>query len=150
MAALFAIFFPLGAIILRLSKSRNAAWIHGIWQAVSLIGALAGFGIGVYLATVEDKVSLTQENSRVGPCEANVHKWVTQQGHAIIGTIVIAFLVLQPLGGFLHHQKYRSHGKPTLMGSVHRWTGRVFLVLGVINGGLGLWLADEDKNFIIP
>ena len=57
MAALFAIFLPLGAIILRLSKSPKAAWIHGIWQTASYIGALAGFGIGVYLATVEDEVN---------------------------------------------------------------------------------------------
>jgi hypothetical protein len=58
MAALFALFFPIGAIIMRLSRSSNAAWFHGAWQSVSYIGALAGFGIGAYLATVEDNVSL--------------------------------------------------------------------------------------------
>lgn len=45
------------------------------------------------------------------------------------------------------YKKYRS---PTTYGYIHRWCGRGVLVLGVINGGLGLWLADEDKNFIIP
>jgi hypothetical protein len=57
MAALFAIFFPLGAIILRASRSPNAAWIHGAWQLVSYVGALAGFGLGAWIATYERKVS---------------------------------------------------------------------------------------------
>jgi hypothetical protein len=45
---------------------------------------------------------------------------------------------------------YAKHGKPTPLGLAHRWSGRVLLVLGVINGGLGAWLSNEDKNFIIP
>lgn len=57
MAAVFAIFFPLGAIILRASKSPNAAWIHGVWQTLSYVGALAGFGIGAWMATVQEQVS---------------------------------------------------------------------------------------------
>jgi hypothetical protein len=57
MAALFVIFFPLGAIILRVSKSPNAALIHGAWQMFSYLGALVGFALGAYLATKEEKVS---------------------------------------------------------------------------------------------
>jgi hypothetical protein len=56
MAILFAILFPLGSIILKLSKSRSTIWLHAAWQGVSYLGLLAGFGIGVYLATVEDNV----------------------------------------------------------------------------------------------
>ena len=76
-------------------------------------------------------------------------QWDASQGHAIIGVIVIALLFLQPLGGILHHRKYQRHGEPTLIGRTHRWIGRIFSVLGVINGGLGLWLAQEDNDFII-
>jgi hypothetical protein len=81
---------------------------------------------------------------------ANINKWVTHQGHAIIGTIVIALLLLQPIAGLIHHRSYAKYGKRTALGAAHRWNGRILLVLGVINGGLGLWLAEEDNNFIIP
>lgn len=30
------------------------------------------------------------------------------------------------------------------MGLVHKWNGRVFLILGVINGGLGLQLSGNS------
>jgi hypothetical protein len=82
--------------------------------------------------------------------EADTLQWVTHQGHAIIGTIVTALLLLQPIAGLIHHRSYSKYGKRTALGIAHRWNGRILLVLGVINGGLGLWLADEDKNFIIP
>jgi hypothetical protein len=56
MAFLFAIFFPLGAIIIKLLKAPTAGRVHGAIQGISYVGALAGFGIGAYLATKEDNV----------------------------------------------------------------------------------------------
>jgi hypothetical protein len=56
MAALFAIFFPLGAILLRTLKTPNAAQIHGGWQAFSYVAALASFGIGAWMATSTHQV----------------------------------------------------------------------------------------------
>lgn len=56
MAALFAIFFPLGAILLLTLKSPNAARIHGAWQVFCYIAALASFGIGAWLATTTHQV----------------------------------------------------------------------------------------------
>lgn len=82
--------------------------------------------------------------------DADAKQWVTHQGHAIIGTIVTALLLLQPIAGIIQHHNYSKYGKRTALGLAHRWNGRILLVLGVINGGLGLWLADEDNNFIIP
>lgn len=57
MTALFAIFFPIGAIIVKVLKAPNAGRIHGVWQGISYVGSSAGFGIGVYLATMEENVS---------------------------------------------------------------------------------------------
>jgi hypothetical protein len=56
MAFLFAIFFPFGAIIVKLLKAPTAGRVHGAIQAISYVGALAGFGIGAYMATMEDSV----------------------------------------------------------------------------------------------
>jgi hypothetical protein len=42
------------------------------------------------------------------------------------------------------------YGKTTALGMTHRWNGRVMLLLGVINGGLGLWLSGAGNDLIIP
>jgi len=77
-------------------------------------------------------------------------KW-TADGHAIIGIIVVAALSIQPIGGIIHHLKVRgdSGRSQTLFGISHRWIGRIFLILGAINGGLGLNLASEKSASII-
>jgi hypothetical protein len=76
-------------------------------------------------------------------------KWEATNGHPIIGIIVVGALLLQPILGLLHHLKFRRTGRPTILGVAHRWWGRALLVLGAINGGLGLQLAGEDRTPII-
>lgn len=55
----------------------------------------------------------------------------------------------------MHHRIFKRQvatggelGTP--IGLMHRWAGRILLVVGVINGGLGAQLAKEDIKFIIP
>ena len=60
--------------------------------------------------------------------------------------IVIALLTLQPPLGLVHHAKYTSAGKRTLWGMLHLWLGRVLMLLGAINGGLGLMLAKNSTK----
>lgn len=71
---------------------------------------------------------------------------VASNGHPIIGIVVIAALLLQPFGGLLHHVRYVKTQHPTIWGFIHRWTGRTMLVLGAINGGLGLDLAGQENS----
>ena len=70
---------------------------------------------------------------------------VTSNGHAIIGIIVIGVLFFQPFLGLLTHALFKKKGKTPAIGIIHRWIGRVFLVLGVINGGLGFQIAWANK-----
>jgi len=126
MGVAFAILFPFGAVILRGLKSRHTALIHGGWQAFAYIVALAAFGLGVWLAIVTDQL-------------------VTSNGHAIIGIIVIGVLLLQPIGGLLAHKLFVEKHQKTWAHYVHRWIGRVFLILGAINGGLGLQLSGNTR-----
>jgi hypothetical protein len=130
MTMVFAFFLPLGAILLRVVRSKNTAWIHGMWQMFFLMVAVAAFGVGAWMATIQGQ-------------------WTTSNGHPIIGTVVVGLLLFQPIGGILHHRAYKRTNGPTAVGAGHRWLGRALLVLGVINGGLGLQLADEGKEFII-
>lgn len=67
-------------------------------------------------------------------------------GHPIICIIVVAALVFQPIGGLLHHRLYAKYGKKTIWGVGHLWWGRVFVTLGIINGGLGLMLAGNTRK----
>ncbi|GAB7353967.1 hypothetical protein MBLNU459_g4564t1 [Dothideomycetes sp. NU459] len=126
MGLAFAVFFPLGAIVLRAFSFHGLVWFHAGWQAFAYAVALAAFGIGVYMAV--ETQQLTAPN-----------------GHPIIGIIVIGVLFLQPLGGVLAHRLFQRRQRATLSGAAHRWLGRVFLLLGVINGGLGLQLSGNTR-----
>jgi hypothetical protein len=54
--------------------------------------------------------------------------------------------------GVYHHRQYQAVTKedsnapaqsPTLFKNIHRWFGRFLIVLAVVNGGLGLQLAND-------
>ena len=61
--------------------------------------------------------------------------------HPIIGLTVISGLFLQPFLGLIHHFIYRKSQRRTLWAHAHIWWGRALIILGVINGGLGLQLS---------
>ncbi|OCK79689.1 hypothetical protein K432DRAFT_60124 [Lepidopterella palustris CBS 459.81] len=124
MGLAFAIFFPLGAAILRALNFGGLVWFHAGWQIFTYCIAIAGLGLGIWIADTTDQ-------------------WVVPNGHPIIGIIVVAILFLQPVGGLVHHFIFRKHQKGTVWGVAHRWTGRMMLLLGAINGGLGLMLSDN-------
>jgi hypothetical protein len=48
MAISFGILFPLGAILVRSGRIS----VHGPWQILTYTAVLAGFGIGVWMATI--------------------------------------------------------------------------------------------------
>lgn len=53
----------------------------------------------------------------------------------------MAALILQPVFGFIHHRVFKAKQKRTLWTALHVWYGRMFLILGLINGGSGLALV---------
>lgn len=67
-----------------------------------------------------------------------------------MGVTVVSLLGIQPIFGWFHHADYRKNGKAGVLSYIHVWTGRILMILGVINGGLGLQLAgDTTGAFII-
>lgn len=116
----FLLFFPLGALIIRLATFKATIWVHASVQMLSYTLAIAGLGMGIWMAT-----TLPLLNSY----------------HAIIGLVVICLLVLQAPLGLLHHRLYKSKGGRTTPSYLHIWLGRSLTTLGAINGAFGLALS---------
>lgn len=55
-------------------------------------------------------------------------------------------MFFQPILGFVHHLQFKKTGVRSAWSYVHLWVGRVCITLGIINGGLGLMLADNSQN----
>ncbi|KAF2149095.1 iron reductase domain protein [Myriangium duriaei CBS 260.36] len=125
----FVALFPLGALLMRVGNMGHIRlWIHGGIQIFAYAVFISGAGIGIYIAKNTDQL---------------------MSAHAIIGLLLLALVFFLPFSGQLHHQLYKKHGKRTIFGHMHANTGRIVILLGIINGGLGLQLADETKKSII-
>lgn len=117
MVASFVILFPFSALLLHLSSSSNIVKIHGGLQLFALVVSIVGLGLGVSMAR-------------------QIHNLVHY--HIIIGIVVVASLALfQPAMGLLQHRFFRKTGGKGPFAYMHRWFGRIMIILGVINVGLG-------------
>lgn len=67
--------------------------------------------------------------------------------HTIVGTVVVAALILQPILGFIHHWRFKKTGGRTVWSTIHKWYGRLFMVLGIVAGGSGLSLASDSPAY---
>jgi hypothetical protein len=118
----FVLLFPSGAIFIRLASFPGVVWLHAGFQIFAYIVYIAAFGLGVYLAT-EMKL--------------------LDHYHPIIGIVVLVMLFFQPILGWMHHLGFRKYQRRTWWSYSHIWVGRIAITLGIINGGLGLKLADS-------
>jgi hypothetical protein len=50
-------------------------------------------------------------------------------------------MLLQPFFGIIQHRRYLATERQGTWTLIHRWYGRVLIIMGIINGGLGLQLA---------
>ncbi|KAF2139557.1 iron reductase domain protein [Aplosporella prunicola CBS 121167] len=118
----FVIFFPFGAISIRLFSFPSLIWFHAAIQILGYMLFIAAFGIGVYIATQMKAMDMY---------------------HPIIGIVLFVLLFFQPILGFMHHALFKKYRKRTLWSYGHLWLGRIIITLGIINGGLGLLWADN-------
>jgi len=154
MSIVFCVLYPLGAISIHLPISsipvlrntylvKKVPAIHMPIQLLGLVMMIGGLGLGIRIA--ED----------LGYFEST--KYV--KGHMVIGLLVACIIILfQPILGFLQHRYFKQNGKTSLFGHAHRWIGRFAIILGIVNDGLGLRLAEDDvvvpkssyiRNFVI-
>lgn len=125
MGLAFAVFFPLGAIIIRVMPGAHKADVHMVVQIIGFGLSIAGLAYGVMLA--EDLRYL-------------------KETHPVIGMVVMGGLFFQPIVGLIHHWLYKAKGQPTILAYIHTYWGRALLILGIVNGGLGLDLADNTTG----
>ncbi|KAF5025282.1 hypothetical protein F66182_2615 [Fusarium sp. NRRL 66182] len=126
MSIVFLVGYPLGAILMPMM---GKWFIHAGWQTIALLLMWAGFGLGYVYA-------------RDGG-----YWW--KQTHTKMGTIVVVLITMQPVLGWLHHRHFVNHGKRGIVSHVHIWFGRALLIIGIVNGGLGLQLASSSMGYII-
>ncbi|KAH8731669.1 hypothetical protein GQ44DRAFT_736084 [Phaeosphaeriaceae sp. PMI808] len=125
----FVIFFPIGAILIRISSFPGVWLLHGIFQIFAYIVYIAAFAIGIWMVN-------------------NMPIDLITSYHPVIGIIVFSLLFFQPILGFVHHVKFRKHNRRTVWSYGHIWLGRIAITLGMINGGLGMLLASEAPGFL--
>jgi hypothetical protein len=133
----WAFFAPLGAILIRLDiPGANLLRLHIICQVSVYAMTIATAGLGIWLAIGASKYGSIYTNS-----------------HVIIGLVIFSVASIQPWLGWIHHIVFKRRlinfrkgadtktpGRTSITVS-HIWIGRILILLGVINGGLGLRLA---------
>lgn len=131
----FVILFPLGAILLRIIPGRWSVRIHFVVQILAWLLYIAGFALGVVLLRM---LPSGAGQSLLSSSPANAHP--------IIGIVVFAMLLIQPLLGYIHHRQFKRYQRRKVASHLHLWDGRIAIVLGIVNGGLGLRLAGASET----
>lgn len=115
-----AFVLPIGGILIRVANFPSAMWVHTGIQYLGLAMFIVAFGLGAYYASQEGYWS---------------------NHHPILGTVVFALMLTQPLWGIIHHRMYKKVQGRTISSYFHLTVGRLVIFLGIINGGLGLKLG---------
>lgn len=53
---------------------------------------------------------------------------------------------MQPFLGYIHHRQFKLTQRRVLVSHLHLWNGRILIVLGIVNGGLGLKIAHASDD----
>jgi hypothetical protein len=118
----FVFLFPLGVLILRWFASVRFHWMLQVFAAfVSTIGLV----VAVALSLMDPEYKGLDE------------------GHQIIGIVVVAALFVQAGLGYVHHANYKQSERRTWASHAHLWTGRVIIIVGMLNTVLGFVLANN-------
>lgn len=115
------VLFPLGAILIRVTANRRLVWVHAGIQIAAYIALFGAMAMGIRMAT-------------------SGH--LSNNKHPMIGIVIVIVLFFQACDGLLHHAQWLQNKKRrTVLAYVHIWTGRLCIVVGMVNGGFGLQLA---------
>ncbi len=146
MSIVFIVLYPLAALSLHIpsplrpKRLRVVPHIHAPIQVLALVMMIGAMGLGIDIAH-------------------DLHYWSPVRAHIVIGLIATCTIILvQPAMGVLQHLHFKRTGGRSVYGYVHRWVGRVAIVLGWVNSGLGFQLVGIGtivhahslvRNFII-
>ena len=124
----FLVFFPIGAIVIRLGRFNNVLKVHIGLQVFSWLLFITASGLGLYYGVTGNYMT---------------------EAHPIIGIVLVALMVVQPLAGWLHHKQFVRSGQRSTISHGHVWIGRIGIILGIINGGIGLKLGNVETRYLI-
>ena len=110
----FVVVFPFGVIGLRWKWS-IAFKVHWILQVIATTAAYIALAVAITLSITGVEYSDFDE------------------GHQMLGIIVISLLSLQVLFGYLHHQRFKKTGRRTVPSYLHIGLGRVVIYAGMVN-----------------
>ncbi|KAK4145604.1 uncharacterized protein C8A04DRAFT_26602 [Dichotomopilus funicola] len=133
-AVAMAVLFPSGSMLMRLFPGKAGLWLHSIMQIIAL---------GILVAAVALGIRLVQQMREFG---IDLIGNANTNSHFIIGLVVLICLLLQPVFGLLHHEKFKHTHQRQVWSYLHLFNGRICITLGIINGGLGLWLAGAAES----
>ncbi|KAM3421308.1 hypothetical protein BST61_g1707 [Cercospora zeina] len=120
-----AFFLPIGGIIIRVGGFSQAVLVHQLIQCFGLVLFIIAFGLGAYYA---------QENK------------LWNNTHPILGSVVFGLMLSQPIFGIIHHQMFKKIGGRSAASWFHLTIGRAVIIIGIVNGGLGLKLARQCQG----
>ena len=126
MSIAFIVLFPIGALTLHLPLKGHKIipYVHVPIQITGLLMIIGAMGLGIDIA------------------QNDLMYFNTAVAHIVIGLLACGMIILfQPALGIAQHIIYKRTGKKTIWAHLHRWNGRVFIVLGWINSGLGFQLT---------
>ncbi|KAG8676446.1 hypothetical protein FPOAC2_02543 [Fusarium poae] len=126
MAVVFLLGFPIGSVLMPLVGK----WLlHASWQIVAFIAMWVGLGVG--------KVAADRGGDSF------------HEPHVILGTLVCILMIVQPVLGWMHHRNYVKYQRRTTISHAHIWYGRGIMIVGIINGGIGLQLSGASTALIV-
>lgn len=124
----FVLLFPLGGILIRVGNFPGLIWAHAALQMVAWALFVTAVGLGIYYGNTAG---------------------LLHEKHPIIGLVLFVVMIFQPFLGYLHHLRFVKTGGRSLFSHGHIWIGRIAIILGIINGGLGMKLAQVSNTFYI-
>ncbi|KAL4733956.1 hypothetical protein BDV11DRAFT_209815 [Aspergillus similis] len=130
MSIAFVLLFPFFGLLVAIPVRGVVVKVHAPLQIFTLFSAIIGMGLGVKMGKDGD---------------------ILDHAHPTLGLIVVGLLILlQPAMGLLQHLHFQRTGKKSIFAILHRWLGRLAIILGVITGGLGFQLAGIDSSPYTP
>lgn len=120
-----AFVLPIGGILIRVGNLSNGILVHQLIQYTGLVMYIICFGLGAYYASEDGYWGET---------------------HPRLGTAIFALMLTQPVFGIIHHAMFKKIRGRTISSYFHLTVGRSIILLGIINGGLGLKLTGRGTG----
>ncbi|KAI9717921.1 MAG: hypothetical protein M1812_004448 [Candelaria pacifica] len=145
MAGSFGVLFPLGVIYLRVLE--KVMW-HAFNQAFAVLVVSIGAALGIYSSRLYNKVIKMPKDFRYIKRLPGFQSKSFNSPHQIIGFIVLLSCLVQVALGILHHRIFKKTQKKTPVGMIHRWTGQIIILLGIVNVTIGFVFAGSPRHII--